>query len=60
MNEIKKTEFKIKRRTGCVLFIVFFVTLFSISADQQAAIDQLKVEASMNGQKVKSQWTVIE
>ena len=30
-------------KTGLVLFLMFFVTVFSISAEQQAAIDRLKV-----------------
>ena len=33
-------------KTGLVLFLMFFVTVFSISAEQQAAIDRLKVKGA--------------
>ena len=35
-------------KTGLVLFLMFFVTVFSISAEQQAAIDRLKVKQLTN------------
>lgn len=48
INGIQKTDFQIKMKTGLVLFLMFFVTVFSISAEQQAAIDRLKVKQLTN------------
>ena len=46
---IKSFDFQpSKPKPLLVLFLMFFVTVFSISAEQQAAIDRLKVNEITN------------